>query len=50
VYEARYTQGTATEFVEGASALNTEAAIINFEKRILQGYVQLDGVREHLQI
>jgi hypothetical protein len=40
----------ATEFFEEASSLNTEAAVIDFEKRILQGYVHLDGVREHPQV
>jgi hypothetical protein len=37
----------ATEFFEEASALNAGAAISNLKKRILQGYLQLDGVREH---
>jgi hypothetical protein len=40
----------ATEFFEEASALNTDAAILDIMKQILQGYVQLDGVREHLQV
>jgi hypothetical protein len=40
----------ATEFFREASAFNTEAAIFDFEKQILQGYVQLDGVHEHLQV
>jgi hypothetical protein len=39
----------ATEFFEEASALDTDAAIFGLKKRILQGYVQLDGVREHLR-
>jgi hypothetical protein len=37
----------AAEFFEEASALNTDAAILDLKKRILQGYVQLDGAREH---
>jgi hypothetical protein len=36
----------ATEFFEQAGALNTDAAIFSLKKRILQGYMQLDGVRE----
>jgi hypothetical protein len=30
-----------------SSALNTDAAISDLKKRILQGYAQLDGVRDH---
>jgi hypothetical protein len=37
----------ATEFFEEASALNTDAAIVDLKKRILEGHEQLDGVREH---
>jgi hypothetical protein len=37
----------ATEFFEEASALNTDAAVFDLRKRILQGYVQLDGIRVH---
>jgi hypothetical protein len=37
----------ATELFEEVSALNTDAAIFDLKKRILQGYVQLDGVHEH---
>jgi hypothetical protein len=37
----------ATEFFEEASALNRDAAIFDLKKRILQGYVLLDGVLEH---
>jgi hypothetical protein len=37
----------ATAFFEEASALNTDAAFFDLKKRILQGYVQLYGVREH---
>jgi hypothetical protein len=40
-------KGKETEFFEEASALNTEAAIIGLKKRILQAYVQLDGVCQH---
>jgi hypothetical protein len=40
----------ATEFFEEASALNTDAAIFNLKKRIPRGYVQLDGVCEHLLV
>jgi hypothetical protein len=49
---ATYTKCTTyreqtTEFFEEASVLNKDAAIFDLRKRILQGYVQLDGVREH---
>jgi hypothetical protein len=37
----------ATEFFEEASVFDTGAAIFDLKKRILQGYVQLDGVREN---
>jgi hypothetical protein len=37
----------ATEFFEEASAFNTEAAVFDLKKRILQGHVELDGVRKH---
>jgi hypothetical protein len=37
----------AIEFFEEVSALNTDAAIFDLKKRILQGYVQLDGVCKH---
>jgi hypothetical protein len=37
----------ATEFFAEASVLNTEAAVFALKKRIRQGYVQLDGVRQH---
>jgi hypothetical protein len=37
----------ATEFHEEACALNTDAAIFDLKKRILQGYVRLGGVHEH---
>jgi hypothetical protein len=36
----------ATEFFEEAGALNTNAAVFILKIQILQGYVQLDGVRE----
>jgi hypothetical protein len=37
----------ATEIFEEASALNTDSAAFDVMKRILQGYVQLNGVRKH---
>jgi hypothetical protein len=37
----------ATEFFEEASTLNTDAAIFDLKKLILQGYVDLYSVREH---
>jgi hypothetical protein len=37
----------ATKFFEEANALNADSAISDIKKRILQGYMQLDGVREH---
>jgi hypothetical protein len=40
----------ATEFFEETSALNTDAAFFDLKKQILQGYVQLDGVCEHLLV
>jgi hypothetical protein len=42
MYKAPYIQ--AAEFFKEASALNTDAAIFNIKKQILEGYVQLDGV------
>jgi hypothetical protein len=50
MYEAATCKEQATEFFEVAGALNTDAAIFDLKKRILQGYVQLDGVREHPQV
>jgi hypothetical protein len=38
---------SATEFFEEANAINTNAPIFDLKKRILQGCVQLDGVRKH---
>jgi hypothetical protein len=40
----------ATEFFEEANALNTDAAIFELKKQILQEYVQLDSVCEHLLV
>jgi hypothetical protein len=40
----------ATEFFEGASALNTDAAIFGRKIRINQGYVQLGGVHKHPRV
>jgi hypothetical protein len=37
----------ATEYFKEASALNINAAIFDLKKQILQGYVQLDGLRKH---
>jgi hypothetical protein len=37
-------------YKEEASALNTDAAIFDLEKLILQGYVQLDCACEHPQV
>jgi hypothetical protein len=34
-------------YKEEASALNTDAVIFDLKKLSLQGYVQLDGSREH---
>jgi hypothetical protein len=37
----------ATEFFEEASVLNTDVAIFDLKKQILQGFVQLDDVCQH---
>jgi hypothetical protein len=37
----------APDFYKEASALNRDTAIFDLKKRILQGYVELDGVRQH---
>jgi hypothetical protein len=50
MYEARYIRTykeQANEIFAEASALNTDEAILDRKKRIRQGYVQLDGVRQH---
>jgi hypothetical protein len=36
--------------LEEASALNTDAAVFELKKWILERYVQLDGVHEHPKI
>jgi hypothetical protein len=38
----------ATEFFKEAGALNTDVAIFDCKKQILEGYMQLDGVRTSL--